>query len=666
MMYYCDYIKSREFNNLKYGDIGTITLYDDKNISKTYSKLTISFDIETSLVYALNEPYTFMYIWQMGINHEAVYGRTWDELEYFLIHFNNNIIKTHQYTRDANGKRHKCKVHFFGFIHNIAYEWAFCKGNMQNLIEDVFLKEKRQPLFFKMCNILFLDSYQITRKSLAELAKDYCKTQKLVGDLDYSIERNQYTKMSDIELGYCENDVIILNEYQEYYIAEYLENGIKTLVYTQTGIVRAKLKQDFAKQNTISKDNIGNMFPNSRIVYDMHMKYLFRGGYVHGDASYYNTDITNVDSFDITSAHPFQCVSKAYPMSHFKKIDADFITPFLKLDNKYAYIIDCEFKNLRAKANHSIESLSKCISIKGGVIDNGRVHSADTIRVMLTEIDYEIYTWFYSWDLIHVISIEKADKAELPQYVVKNIISAYEIKEKMKLMGKQYFNEKVFLNSIFGSFVTRIYAYQYRYKNGKIIKINTDYKREVSKRILSMYWGVWTTAYTRHQQLYLLKQLNALYGDTDSVKSKHNNKNKIIVDNINKDNSKILKYLATRYKADYTLIKEFGQWDYEGCYEHFKMLGAKRYAYIKDGKTHITCAGLPKKSKVAYDDFKNELCVANCKLTTIYNDTSYTAYVDSVKMQSRGGVSLVPCDFTVNVSKEYINFVEWILQQRIK
>lgn len=665
MVKYKDYLQSTEYNNLKYSDIPTVKAYTGDNF-KSYSTLALSFDIETSKVHDKDgNAKSFMYIWMVGIGDMTVYGRTWNELSEFLRTIKYTIIDTHQYIRDNNGNKHKSKVIFFGFIHNISFEWAFCKGNMIDDITDVFLKEKRQPLYFDMCGIKWIDSYQITRMSLDKLSKLYTSHHKLVGQLNYNIERSHKTTLTKKELEYCEHDVLVLLEYHRYYVNTYLKNSIKTFIYTQTGIVRAQLKQSFNKQRAISKCDITKMYPTTKLEYDIHMTYLFRGGYVHGRADMYGKILSNIDSFDITSAHPYQIVSKKFPMSPFVNIKVSRETFNIKDD--YAYILDVTFTNIKSKTNHSIESLSKAMVKRGVRVDNGRINSAQELRVLLTDIDYKIYNMYYEWENITFNDVKISKKASLPRYVIENVLNAYETKEQLKLDGKSYMNEKVFLNSIFGSFVTKIYKYQYKYDcdTGVINKVECNYSSEVKKRILSMYWGIWTTAYTRLQQLELLQLLDGVYGDTDSNKALHNDYNFKIVESINNRIIKGNNVLCKRYHKNFDLVKEIGQWDYEGTYTRFKMLGAKRYVYEIDNKTHVTCAGLPKKVKLdnPFADFKDGMCVKNCKLATVYIDEKYISMVDGVEMQSQSGVSLVPCDFTISVANEYTHFIKWILEK---
>ena len=48
-----------------------------------------------------------------------------------------------------------------------------------------------------------------------------------------------------------------------------------------------------------------------------------------------------------------------------------------------------------------------------------------------------------------------------------------------------------------------------------------------------------------------------------------------------------------------------GAWKNEGCFEDSKFLRAKTYMETVDGKTKVTCAGMPDnvKEKVTYDNF---------------------------------------------------------------
>ena len=124
---------------------------------------------------------------------------------------------------------------------------------------------------------------------MASLAKDYCTTQKLKGDLDYAKSeitgrpRNNTTPLSPKELQYCYNDVIILSEFSEQIYTRYIR-GMKKVPLTKTGLLRAEVKEEFKKLPDWReyKQLITWAFPD-KIQYDFWKDYLFRGGYVHAN-----------------------------------------------------------------------------------------------------------------------------------------------------------------------------------------------------------------------------------------------------------------------------------------------------------------------------------------------------------------------------------------------
>lgn len=77
----------------------------------------------------------------------------------------------------------------------------YLAGNLSR----IFAREVREPLEVETKDgFIFRDTMALTNMSLQALAKNYCRTQKLVGDLDYSIPRNSTTPLTATELAYCE------------------------------------------------------------------------------------------------------------------------------------------------------------------------------------------------------------------------------------------------------------------------------------------------------------------------------------------------------------------------------------------------------------------------------------------------------------------------------
>lgn len=647
--------------------------------SNNFWNLKCGFDIETTTY--IDRAY--MYIWQIGINNKAFFGNTWEEFNDCL-----NIINSYiDYLNSHKAKeRHKkeFKAHAICFIHNIAFEWQFVRKEIN--VTDVFLKSLREPLYFESNNIKFLDSYQITHMSLAKLAKRYCNTQKMVGDIDYTILRNvtDGKNLTTKELKYCENDVLILCEFAEYYFNKYLSNN--ELIYTETSIVRHSLKKAFKDQNQITKQDIFEMYPKTFNEYLMYMEYLFAGGWVKSSVDAFGKVLSNIKCKDITSSYPAQIAHRYYPVSKFKAIKIDSKQMLNNMLNRYCCIIDVTLFNVKKATIHSIISTSKIINIDTGriLVDNGRIAEVEKVRLLMTELDWNIFNKFYEYDNFKIVinSFKIAVRGQLPPYVVSTMLDAYERKEALKLQGKDYFNEKCFVNMFYGCFVTKIHKFNYIYKNGDITKELNDYYKQIRSSVLSPFWGIWCTSWARFQELSAVHANSdcVVYGDTDSVKGYN-----MPDDYFNKYNTEQIeknKKLCKKYNKNFELIKELGCWDAEPTYKLFKTIGCKRYiGYDENNKLSVTIAGVPKgtlerEAGINTDDknhtsepealkvmelLKDGQTFSNCKTNATYNDNEHSDIINGELMVSKSSVAINNIDFTIKVSKEYNDYIKQVL-----
>lgn len=661
-----------------------VKLYTIKQgkFSNNYWNLKCGFDIETTTY--IDRAY--MYIWQIGINNKAFYGNTWEEFNDCL-----NIINCYidYLNRQKAKEKHKkeFKAQAICFIHNIAFEWQFVRKEI--LVTDVFLKSLREPLYFESDNIKFLDSFQITHMSLAKLAKRYCTTQKMVGDIDYTILRNATDgkNLTDKEKKYCENDVLILCEFAEYYFNKYISNN--ELIYTETSIVRHSLKKAFKEQNQITKQDIFEMYPKSFNEYLMYMEYLFAGGWVKSSVDAFGKILSNIKCKDITSSYPAQIAHRYYPVSKFKSIKIDSKQMFNNMLNRYCCILDVTLFNVKKTTIHSIISTSKIVNTDTGriLVDNGRIAEVEKVRLLMTELDWNIFNKFYEYDKFKIIinSFKIAVRGKLPSYVVSTMLDAYERKEELKLQGKDYFNEKCFVNMFYGCFVTKIHKFNYVVKiDGQITKELNDYYKQIRSSVLSPFWGIWCTSWARYQELSAV-YANAdcvVYGDTDSVKG-----HDMLDDYFNNYNAEQIeknKKICEKYNKNFDLIKELGCWDSEPTYKLFKTIGCKRYiGFDENNKLSVTIAGVPKgtlekivginpdKDKKYYTNSQKALEVmtllkdgqsfSNCKTGATYNDNEHSDIINGELMVSKSSVAINNIDFTIKVSNEYNDYINQVI-----
>ena len=649
--------------------------------SNNYWDLKCGFDIETTTY--IDRAY--MYIWQIGINNKAFFGNTWDEFNDCLNIINEYIdYLNRQKAKEKHKKEFKAQA--ICFIHNIAFEWQFVRKEIN--ITDVFLKSLREPLYFESNNIKFLDSFQITHMSLAKLAKRYCNTQKMVGDIDYTVLRNTTDgkNLTDKEMKYCENDVLILCEFAEYYFNRYISNN--ELIYTETSIVRHTLKRAFKEQSQLTKQDIFEMYPKTFNEYLMYMEYLFAGGWVKSSVDAFGKVLTNIKCKDITSSYPAQIAHRYYPISKFKSIKIDSKQKFNNMLNRYCCILDVTLFNVKKTTIHSIVSTSKIVNNDVGriLVDNGRIAEVEKVRLLMTELDWEIFNKFYDYDKFKIIinNFKIAVRGKLPDYVVSTMLDAYERKEELKLQGKDYFNEKCFVNMFYGCFVTKIHKFNYVFKNGEITKELNDYYKQIKSSVLSPFWGIWCTSWARYQELNAVYE-NAdcvVYGDTDSVKGY--NMPDDYFNSYNNEQIEKNKKLCEKYNKNFDLIKELGCWDSEPTYQLFKTIGCKRYiGFDVNNKLSVTIAGVPKgtlesivgikpdKDKKYYTTSKKALKVMallkdgqsfnNCKTGATYNDNEHSDIINGELMISKSSVAINNIDFTIKVSNEYKDYINQVI-----
>ena len=199
-----------------------------KSKGETFFNVPAGFDIETSSFYYRGEKCAIMYEWTFGINNYITYGRTWEQFV-TLIDCIRGILQTSE------------KKRLVVYVHNLPYEFAFKRKHFS--WTKVFLLDSRKPVYaITDGGIEFRCSLKLSGKSLAATAQDLTKykTQKMEGDLDYSLIRHSKTPLTPKELSYCEHDVrVILN-----YIQEKIESdgSIIRIPLTNTGYVRRYCK----------------------------------------------------------------------------------------------------------------------------------------------------------------------------------------------------------------------------------------------------------------------------------------------------------------------------------------------------------------------------------------------------------------------------------------
>ncbi len=586
-------------------DMVDITLYQAKYQNGLIWNAPIAFDIETSRIDDKHGRFTFMYVWQCYFADMVIIGRTWAQWRNFL---------TTIYNITKPSKTRPTVI----YVHNLAYEFAFMKSQVP--IRDSFARISNHPMN-AICDeplegIIFRCSYVLTNSSLAAVAKDTvdCPIYKQP-DYDYSMVRTPSTPLTETELQYCVGDVVILN----YLIQEKMKDYplIKNIPLTATGCVRKAAYHDFGRSYKWQQN-----FLRDRLNSEAYSIYraAFAGGDTHLAPEYRNETLV-VRSYDLTSSYPSRWVNDfpASPAIVVKDPTVDIVNRLKTLDK--LYIADMVICNVRLKSLYSFDCIaaSHCIAKSKCKCENGRVVSAEIIRLCKTCIDWDIIAANYDFDILKVERLlYHTKKAPLSKPFRDFVWKYYRNKTSLKgVEGKEreyMVHGKVPLNSIYGMTVTDICQSPLSYDPATL---DWDEEATTLDDILLKYYGsrqsfmsyqvgIWVTAYSRqdlHRGLAVCGK-DAVYWDTDSIK--YVGDHKADFDRLNDDKMRRLQQFVDDGNATIDDVapmtvkgerKWIGLWDAEHHGEQFlfRCWGSKKYVcQYPDGTEEMTVAGLNK------------------------------------------------------------------------
>lgn len=689
------YYKTIDFSEINYSVIRT-------NTKDEFINLETAFDIESTSLYIGGEKVAFMYIWAFGFgdtDEHVYFGRTWKEFKEFV-----EMIERHFRLHD--------KRILTTFVHNLGYEFQFMRKCFE--WEKVFSIDVRKPLTALTVNgIEFRDSYLLSGYSLENTAKNLVshEVEKMVGDLDYSKTRHYETPLNEKEMKYVKYDILVILYYINEQINQY--GDITKIPLTNTSRVRKFVRDSVYYTNTNHRKSSRSKYVKYRkIMNDLtiqsveeynQLKRAFQGGFTHANANYTNKTLQNVSSIDFNSSYPAVMLAEQFPMSSAIETTPEELNEkgFEYFLNNYCLLFDVKFNNLESKIHfENYLSESKAFTLHNPVINNGRVYSADELSTTITDIDYRIIQASYTWEHMEVKNVRRYHRGYLPKDFILAIIKLYEGKTELKgVEGKavEYMLSKGMLNSTYGMTVTDIVRDIIEYSDDWKIS-PPDMEKQIEKynttksRFLFYAWGVWVTAYARKNLWNGILNIGEdyVYSDTDSIKLLNYPKYKSYIKAYDDDLKRKLKLMCDFHDIDFALLspenkhgvkQTIGLWDYEGTYDLFKTLGAKRYLEYDGEDFVLTVAGLSKENGMNYmkeqakgnpedvfNMFNDELYVPKDKtgkMTHTYLDETkeitVTDYLgNTCTFETLGGVHLENVDFTLSISKNYGKFLNML------
>ena len=638
-----------------------------------------AFDIETSRIdlpiengYKQNS-HSFMYVWQFQIEDVTIMGRTWEDFFAMCTRIRDALKKYQEYIKAPTMPVLIC------WVHNLSYEWQWLQGIYTFRNEDVFFRDQRKPIWCRMYDCIEMRcSYMQTNMSLAHFTKQMGVEEKLSGDIyDYSKMRYPWTELTDYEKEYCVRDVRSLVQAMKLRM-EKDGDTLQTLPLTSTGYVRRDCKEAIKPLYYDIRDMKPD-YKQYRLLRD-----AFRGGNTHANRKHVGKILDDVASYDMTSCYPAQQLTKKFPMKRFKWLDNNLdlgrVMKFIGLG--YAVVARYRFEGLKIKDRIPIPYLSlartRSADFIGG-IDNGRILYAGICECALTEIDLEIVVKQYNFDNVKVLSAMVAQKDYLPEPYRKVIQKYYELKTTLKGTidpeeAYAYAKSKEKLNAVFGMSVQDPLHAKILYDDGDytvqdLNKTGTpeELEKALSGAAFPYQWGVYVTSYARHalqEAIDLIGYDRMVYCDTDSVKMI----GKVNMSGINKKREQ----LATRQGAvavDRKGIAHYmGVFEYEGTYDQFITQGAKRYAYVIDGKMGVTVSGVSKKInpetgiQIAVEELKDlknfrdgMIWHESAGSLSVYNDDDnfYYKVDDERGVMITPNIAILPNTYQMGFSKDY-------------
>lgn len=679
-MYEC--VQGVELDKIKFVDYFKIS----RTRKEVYCDNIMCFDIETSSAflhptqtqlepwtgksqeyYSECEKFALMYIWMFSIDDNIYIGRTWEDLQIFM----DDLDNIYPFKKIV-------------YVHNLSFDWAFTVGHIP--WNKIFAREKRHVMYADANGYTFRCSYMLTQMKLETWANQKnLPVKKLVGNLDYNILRTPKTTLTSGELDYCTHDVMVMYHGLLRYRNQY--EHVAEIPLTQTGEVR----REFQKRINVPKllkyrKRCCDLIPDTLDEY-RELVQIFMGGYTHANYLLSGKIIEKVQSWDISSSYPTVMCLEQFPYTKFQSIKFD--KKYMNNPN-YSYIIEVEFLGIQSTKWNSFISVSKCVEIRKGKYDNGRVLRADYLCIKLTNIDFEILLKCYKYEEMNILQFKIAHNKPLPNEFVLYVLELFQNKTKYKNVDgyeATYNQSKQYINSSYGMMVTRLLTDDITYTdldgwgttllNEELYKKKSEKERKkLSKTFTAFQFGVWVTAYARRNIWSAILEINQdlAYTDTDSVKFINNHdeffkqyngeiieKQKEVCERLN------IPLDSFSPKDPKGIAHTMGLYEYEETYDKFITLGAKKYCVEVNGELHQTVAGVSKSAVSqlsTIEDFKIDLeyqydPITQPKLLSHYADnmrpiTWNKGQYDEWYSTDTHGICMQPTTYKMGMSIDYL------------
>ena len=437
----------------------------------------------------------------------------------------------------------------------------------------------------------------------------------------------------------------------------------------------------------------------------LELEKAFRGGNTHANRYFVAPEdeepivIENVKSYDRSSSYPDVMCNMKFPLGKWKSTwgtyDEKIISKYDKLNR--AMVFKVVFTNLRLKNmlwGCPYLSKDKALNLHHDstvrhINDNGRIIEADLYETYMTDVDWKIVQYEYTWDYVDISEIKYCRYQPLPQKFIDLIHTYYTNKTALKGVPdkKWLYNEsKSKINSLYGMCAQKtlrntiefIDDYEDLYVEQEGDK-EAQLKSALSRAFLPYSIGVWVTAWARYWLeraiivVHETKGAHFIYTDTDSVKFTGE------VDFTELNNELMTNSISSgSYADDIKGVRHYmGVYEYEETYPKFATMGAKKYIYGDDAHIHVTISGVVKYNKDGTEISALELqdrggfsafksgtqFIKAGGIEAVYNDDKVVTklLIDGHEQLVTRNVCLRPSTYTLGLTGEYTRLLKMLI-----
>lgn len=570
-------------------------------------------DFETS---TWNPEETWVWAWSLCDIENPTDAEVGSSIESFFERIkkeNNPIIYFHNLKFDGE--------FILYYLIKSGYEYTESKEkrtkSFSTLISDMGLFYSIEVYFEvgkKTKKVTFIDSLKIINQSVESMPKTF-KLEENKLEIDYNMPRERGHVLTDEEIAYVKNDVIIVAKALKYLF----DMGLTKMTAGSNALSEYK---EIMKLNRFR-----NLYKPLSYEIDKDIRRAYRGGFTYLNPLYKNKEVKEGEVLDVNSLYPSVMYKEMLPFGEPFFYEGKYVED--KVYPLYIQRLTCSFKIKEGKIPTIQIKHSRFVDNEY-LLDSGD----EPVALTLTSVDLKLFLEQYDvWDLNYESGWKfKGLRGLFTSYIDKWI----KVKNDATISGNKGMRQvaKIMLNSLYGKFATSLDVQsKIPYLENDIVKYRLGEKTTKDGVYLPM--GAFITAYARDRTLrtsqaikdYSIKKYGIdmyCYSDTDSIHT-------------------ILPIEELVQFCEIDDVK-LGAWKHESHFTRAKFIRQKTYLEEIDGEIQITCAGMPQRcyDQVTWDNFKEGLKVDG-KLTFTH---------------VKGGVILKETEFTIKEDKKLIKAIQ--------